>query len=221
MIFPLRAAIVATLLAASSPAAAQYTFSNTSDPLTTIYFGGTVPGTSGELILDLTGNTGGLFTFAYTLSNTSNPALNPYVDITSFGFEDIGVTALDGDALTGFFTNLILGGQGPGPFGSIDVCLNNSNGNGNGCSGPNGVSTVGSGTFSLQYDPTLTSLALGQFGVRYQSTGLDGKGSGTGTEIPPPGVPEPATWAMILLGFGVAGFAIRRRRRTSFLTQVA
>ena len=26
------------------------------------------------------------------------------------------------------------------------------------------------------------------------------------------GVPEPATWAMMLMGFGAMGFAIRRRR---------
>ena len=28
-------------------------------------------------------------------------------------------------------------------------------------------------------------------------------------------VPEPATWAMMLMGFGAAGFAMRRRRRTT------
>jgi len=33
-------------------------------------------------------------------------------------------------------------------------------------------------------------------------------------------IPEPATWATMLLGFGVAGFALRRRRR-GFLAQVA
>ncbi|MBS0478382.1 MAG: PEPxxWA-CTERM sorting domain-containing protein [Proteobacteria bacterium] len=27
-----------------------------------------------------------------------------------------------------------------------------------------------------------------------------------------PGVPEPATWAMMIMGFGAIGFAIRRRR---------
>jgi hypothetical protein len=35
-------------------------------------------------------------------------------------------------------------------------------------------------------------------------------------------VPEPATWAMMLLGFGAAGFALRRRRQTAKeLLQVA
>ena len=41
----------------------------------------------------------------------------------------------------------------------------------------------------------------------------------TGT---PPGVPEPATWAMMLFGFGAAGTALRRsRRRTTALAQIA
>ena len=30
---------------------------------------------------------------------------------------------------------------------------------------------------------------------------------------PPPAVPEPGTWATMLLGFGLAGWALRRRRR--------
>jgi hypothetical protein len=38
----------------------------------------------------------------------------------------------------------------------------------------------------------------------------------------PPGVPEPATWAMMLLGFGAAGTALRRsRRRTTAIAQIA
>lgn len=31
----------------------------------------------------------------------------------------------------------------------------------------------------------------------------------------PPAVPEPATWAMMLLGFGVLGFTLRRRMSTA------
>ena len=34
-------------------------------------------------------------------------------------------------------------------------------------------------------------------------------------------VPEPGTWGMMLMGFGAAGFAMRRRRRGSGLAQVA
>ena len=34
-------------------------------------------------------------------------------------------------------------------------------------------------------------------------------------------VPEPSTWAMMLLGFGAAGYAMRRRRRKTELAQIA
>jgi len=33
--------------------------------------------------------------------------------------------------------------------------------------------------------------------------------------LPPPGVPEPGTWALMLAGFGLAGSALRRRRATA------
>jgi len=39
---------------------------------------------------------------------------------------------------------------------------------------------------------------------------------------PPPPVPEPATWAMMLMGFGAAGVALRRSRgRKGMITQFA
>ena len=34
-------------------------------------------------------------------------------------------------------------------------------------------------------------------------------------------VPEPATWAMMLMGFGAAGYAMRRRRSKQLITQLA
>ena len=33
-----------------------------------------------------------------------------------------------------------------------------------------------------------------------------------GTFDPGPGIPEPATWAMMIIGFGAAGSMIRRRK---------
>ena len=36
-----------------------------------------------------------------------------------------------------------------------------------------------------------------------------------------PTVPEPSTWAMMLMGFGAAGVAMRRRRRSNGLAQLA
>lgn len=41
-----------------------------------------------------------------------------------------------------------------------------------------------------------------------------------GTPPPPPGVPEPVTWIMMLLGFGAVGYAVRHHRR-AVLPQVA
>lgn len=43
---------------------------------------------------------------------------------------------------------------------------------------------------------------------------IGGGGGGGGLEINlAPAVPEPATWLMMIAGFGVLGFALRRRRR--------
>jgi hypothetical protein len=44
---------------------------------------------------------------------------------------------------------------------------------------------------------------------------INGTGSVTVTPVTTPGVPEPATWAMMILGFGLLGGAIRRRKATA------
>jgi hypothetical protein len=41
------------------------------------------------------------------------------------------------------------------------------------------------------------------------------------TNVPTTAVPEPATWATMLLGFGAIGFAARRRRRSALQAKLA
>lgn len=42
---------------------------------------------------------------------------------------------------------------------------------------------------------------------------IGGGGGGIGTSEIAPAIPEPATWLMMITGFGLLGFALRRRRR--------
>ncbi|MCY7280567.1 MAG: FxDxF family PEP-CTERM protein [Sphingomonas bacterium] len=65
---------------------------------------------------------------------------------------------------------------------------------------------------------SLTAGANNTLIVNGQNFG-DGAFSGTLVFAAQSAVPEPATWAMMLLGFGAVGFSVRRRRPT--LMQVA
>jgi hypothetical protein len=64
----------------------------------------------------------------------------------------------------------------------------------------------------LGYGATATSLTLS-----FNSTGGSAYSTAATLAVPPsaPSVPEPATWAMTLIGFGAMGAALRRRPRTS------
>jgi hypothetical protein len=65
----------------------------------------------------------------------------------------------------------------------------------------------------LGYEATDTSLTL-----QFSNTGTSAYSALATLAVPParvPGVPEPATWAMALMGFGAMGVAMRRRPRTS------
>jgi hypothetical protein len=120
--------------------------------------------------------------------------------------------------------------------GSKDLCLKATGGGS--CSGGGGGGfadgSSGSGAFSLEFadwtiggtrhHPTYvplaapTSLTFDDFAVRYQS--VPGISSTIGVpDVAPPtpdpqmGVPEPDTWAMLILGFFGMGLVVRQRRR--------
>lgn len=71
----------------------------------------------------------------------------------------------------------------------------------------------------IQFSYFFPGARLDRLGFYQSSTasGLPGLLNITGTvDLPPPppapGVPEPAAWAMMVVGFGAAGAAVRRRR---------
>ena len=65
---------------------------------------------------------------------------------------------------------------------------------------------------TAQLDPTKTLTGFSIFG---NGTGDNPVTRADDFTIDVPSVPEPATWAMMILGFGLTGFAMRRRRRVS------
>ena len=64
-----------------------------------------------------------------------------------------------------------------------------------------------------------------QFNFANPTTQVDlnrlGYSNAIGVFSTPPAVPEPATWGMMLMGFGAAGYAMRRRRRSTDIAQLA
>jgi len=78
------------------------------------------------------------------------------------------------------------------------------------CCGLDGLSsvTLGTGDHTIHLIGTLTGLDSGSYSGTLNVQSIRGA------------VPEPATWAMMLLGFAGVGFAMRRRRRP-VLAQIA
>jgi hypothetical protein len=202
----LMTALAATTMGFASPALAQSANVNgttlTSGQSTTISFGGPAGSTaSADLFLTLTGaNTGtGVYDFSYTFTNT-NASVSNLVD---FGFTTTP-TLLN---VTGTGMGFVLDPTNfPGGF-TVNACAFS----GNNCDAADGQADLFSGTFELTFAGGTSSATLGGFVDRYASLSQLGGISGEGTPVG--GVPEPATWAMMLLGFGGIGMAMRRSRR--------
>ena len=124
-------------------------------------------------------------------------------DILNFDFNDYPKQNALIDFAGNFTGDVVLGLH----FGAAKGEANNVGGNG------------ATGFFLFHFaNPTdsITTSIPGLSGVVLYANG----GEPPPPPPPPPPVPEPATWAMMLLGFGGIGYAMRRRRRM-VLEQVA
>lgn len=176
-----------------------------------------VSGLTSSLVLRLVSVANGWFTFDYSLTNGS--ALDSR--ITSFGFASIP-DVTDGRVLSGAFGNMLVEGDTWLPvsfpdYKPIEMCMTTGLTCSGGMWGGAADGATLGGRFQLQ--AAGTSLNLDNFAVRYQSitgssggrTFLGASGVGLGTVS---AVPEPSVWAMLIVGFGLVGQAIRRRRWT-------
>ena len=151
------------------------------------------------------------YTFAYTISNDSTVESR----LRAFGFNVIGAT-VTGASATGTFSSTGLNNNFPEGVGELDVCVRMNTGSN--CTGGNGGlarNTSGTGTLALALAAPANSLSLGNFTVRYQSINpsVNGATSAVGIGTVQSAVPEPTTWAMLLVGFAGVGGLLRRRRQ--------
>jgi hypothetical protein len=216
--FCLTAAAVAALTFANSAEAAVII--NSTDAVGTSYVveftgqvnGSTAPQLSSVLTLAFNGvsNGGSTFNFAYSLLNDSSVSAN----LRSFGFDLSGGSMTNASA-TGVFGTVGLNSNFPEGAGFLDVCFHTT-GPGNCTGGKGGLASgqTGAGTLALSFSGTPGSIALDNITTRYQSISpsLNGGNSGIGIRTPVTGaVPEPGTWALMILGFCAVGFVLRRK----------
>jgi hypothetical protein len=212
------AALVITRGAASA-ATAAYVF-NTEGQSQTIYFNGFNSAAGGALDADLQAkltltlfdiDANGDFTFNYSFENLSTGNDAGTSRLVNFGFNadpDFHNASIVG---AGFFITVRSGNVVAGQP-NVEFCATN----GNGCTaGGNASKTlengeVGAGKFLLNFASPQSSASLDNLQVRWIS--LNNGGSGYGLPTTPGAVPEPATWLMMIMGFGGLGAMIRRRR---------
>ncbi|MFD1788149.1 cistern family PEP-CTERM protein [Sphingomonas floccifaciens] len=219
------AAISALALLASTPVAqaASIVSGNTvsldrTNALTwTTSFAGT-DGAAAVLTFNYTGANaaGTAWNFTYSVDNTSvSPSLAARLGV--FGFDTSGTPA---SVVVG--ANNSFGASAGGNFnglGNRDVCFfTGSNCNGSGNSGVTVSDMPVSGAFTLNYATGQTNLTVDNFAARWQAAGANNNLSLSATGTITSAVPEPATWAMMMLGFGVVGYGMRRRTAVRFAT---
>lgn len=222
--------VISCLLAFALPAAAQtYTVGDTtpSSP-ETINFNGMIDGTVVNgltssltyLLLSMDDNADGTmnWTFEMTVDNTSDTNLVDASAITAVGF-NVGPDPISyAAAITndGYFIQISEDALFPS-IGTFDLCVHDTQ-KANKCqgagSGADGLQIDGgTETFYLQLTVPIdyTSITLSDFVVRYKGVTTDTL-DGASAEGLVTIIPEPATWLMMIIGFGIVSASTRRTR---------
>jgi hypothetical protein len=173
-----------------------------------------IPGLSAQITFNFLNRTNNTYNFSYTLRNTSAAPVTA-ARIVAFGFNtDPNFVSATTGANDMF--NIVAKGNQPNNLPSLDFCLKDQSNQTNQCTSGQGGLALGaatSGTFALTFANSISPLNLSDFSVRYQGITAPGfpneSGSASGV---PTAIPEPATWAMMIGGFGLIGGAVRRRR---------
>lgn len=221
--------LAAAVLLGASPAMAGLTVNSNGTVTTSGTGGGTivvtlngltdgptlVPGLTGQLTLTFTNVTNGgtTYNFFYSLFDSSSAPITGS-RISSFGFDtDPTVT---GGSVTGAFDVLQLDKNYP-VIPDPSFCVFDPNGTGGVCTGSGGgvlQGQTGTGYLSLNFGTAPGSITLSNFVDRYQSiTGAGNVTSAVGQQTTIRALPEPATWAMMLIGFAAIGAAARGSRK--------
>ena len=183
--------------------------------------GNTTPSVSalGTFTFNGVTNGGKTYNFGYSFNNDSTTTAR----LSGFAFNTNPNPT--GAAVTGAFNNSNLSGNYPEGYGTVDVCFTDGGGScAGGGSGGFFQGNTGTGNFSLTFAEVMNSVSFDSFVTRFQSiSGVSGGTSGIGLGSVVQGntpitAPEPATWAMMLIGFFGLGGALRASRRRTAAT---
>lgn len=158
---------------------------------------------------------GGLtYNFNYAITNTSSRTSR----IRAFGIDSSGIeTALSS---TGTFTWGYRNVTFPENIGAEDICFSAGSGCTSHSAGGVNKGATGTGTFAVTFANVMESVDFSHFALKFVgvSSKVNGQDWAIGmghiqsiTDGPVSAAPEPETWLMMILGFGLVGYGLRRR----------
>jgi hypothetical protein len=164
----------------------------------------------------------GALDFVETLAAGFKFHENPDPNHSAFAFSLAGDPAITISDLTGGFTQKVGANFSASPFGSYDYALKCSgcgHGYGHGLAGPLSFTVSGPG---LTIASLLSNLKDSQH-IFFTTDVVNGNGKtgnvgATGSGPVGGAVPEPAAWALMIVGLGGIGASLRRRREAPALS---